>query len=133
LLSSQCRRSATTYRCTAKDAVAIEGDGTLAKNDPGAEIDRKHFDKMAIDIASGDISYPSEAVLEKRVVQRAGVSGDYVLLPSFTFRRNKTGANATTDFIRLHLGTDKSQATFRAFSLSYLVTGTCEIVRGQAR
>jgi hypothetical protein len=121
------------YRCTAKDAVGIEDDGTLAKNDPGAEFHRNHFDKMTIDVVSGHISYPSNAILENRFVQRAGVSGDYVLLPSFSFRRSKTAANATTDFIRLHIGTSEPQATFRAYSLSYLVTGTCEIVRGQAQ
>jgi hypothetical protein len=127
------RNADKTYRCTAKDAVGIEDNGTLAKNDPGAEIHRKHFDKMVIDVVSGDISYPSDGILENRVVQRAGASGDYVLLPSFSFRRSKTAANATTDFIRLHIGTSEPQATFRAYSLSYLVTGTCEIVRGQLK
>jgi hypothetical protein len=127
------RNGEKVYRCTAKDSVGIEDNGTLAKNDPGAEIHGKHFDEMTVDVVSGDISYPGEGVLEKRVVQRAGASGDYVLLPSFTFRRNKTAANATTDFIGRHIGTGKPQATFRAYSLSYLVTGTCEIVRGQTR
>jgi hypothetical protein len=117
-----------TYRCTAKDAVGIQDNGTLDKSDPGAEIRRQHFDRVVIDIPDGDITYPSSGIRENRVVQKAGVSGDYVLLPSFTFRRNKTGANATTDFIRLHAGTGKPQARFMAFSLTYLVTGTCEIV-----
>jgi hypothetical protein len=122
------RDASATYRCTAKDAVGIEENGRLDKSDPGADIRRQHFDGVTITVPHGDITYPSDGVQENRVVQKAGVSGDYVLLPSFTFRRNKTGANATTDFIRLHVGTGQPQAHFVAFSLTYLVTGTCEVV-----
>jgi hypothetical protein len=122
------RDASTTYRCTAKDAVGIQDNGMLDKKDPGAEIRRQHFDRMTITVPHGDVSYPSSGIMENRVVQKAGVSGDYVLLPSFTFRRNKTGANATTDFIRLHAEAGKPPARFMAFSLTYLVTGTCEIV-----
>lgn len=118
-----------TYRCTAMDAVVVEDNGTLDKDDPRAEIGRKHFDRMVIDIASGDISYPGSGILENRVVQRTSVAGDYVLISSLYFRRNKTAANATTDFILLRTATGKPQATFTAFQLSHLVTGTCDIVR----
>ncbi len=41
---------ATIYRCTAKDAVGIQPDGTLDKNDPGAEIKRKEFWRVVIDV-----------------------------------------------------------------------------------
>jgi len=116
----------TTYRCTAKDAVGIETNGTLDKDDPGAKIKIKEFWRVVIDVRSGDISFPETAKLENRTVQKAGASGDYVLLPSYAFRRNKAAANATTDFIRIHVGTGQQQATFRAYSLTYLVTGTCE-------
>ena len=111
------------------DAVVVEDNGTLDKDDPRAEIGRKHFDRMVIDIASGDISYPGSGILENRVVQRTSVAGDYVLISSLYFRRNKTAANATTDFILLRTATGKPQATFTAFQLSHLVTGTCDIVR----
>ena len=121
--------ASTTYRCTAKDAVGIEANGTLDKSDPGAEIKIKEFWRVVVDVRSGDVSFPETAKRENRIVQKAGASGDYVLLPSFSFRRNKTAANATTDFIRLHPGTDQQPATFRAYSLTYLVTGTCEIAR----
>jgi hypothetical protein len=66
---------------------------------------------------------------EERIVQRTSVTDDYVLISSLYFRRNKTAANATTDFILLHTATGKPQATFTAFQLSYLVTGTCEILQ----
>lgn len=117
-----------TYRCTAKDAVGVEPDGTLNKDDPGAKFSREHFDRMVIDVQSGNITYPSGGIRENRVVQRTSVADDYVLIPSLYFRRNKGAANATTDFIFLRTATGKPQATFSAFQLSYLVTGTCDIV-----
>ncbi len=119
---------ATTYRCTAKDAVGIEPDGTLDKNNPGAEIKRKHFWRVVIDVRSGRISFPESGTLEKRVVQKTSVFGDYALFPSVIFRRNKTAANATTDFILIHASDGQKQPIFRAYSLTYLVTGTCELV-----
>ena len=118
-----------TYRCTAKDAVAVEDNGTLDKSDPGAEVRRQLFDRMVISVPSGHITYPSTDIREDRIVQMTGVAEDYVLISSLYFRRNKTAANATTDFIRLRTATGQPQATFTAFQLSYLVTGTCELLQ----
>jgi hypothetical protein len=118
-----------TYRCTAKDAVGIQDNGTLNKSDPGAGIRRQHFDRMIISVPSGHITYPESTTREERVVQRTSVADDYVLVPSVYFRRKKTAANATTDFVLLHTATGKPQATFIAFQLTYLVTGTCEILK----
>jgi len=122
------RDATKTYRCTAKDAVAVEPDGTLNKEDPGAKIGREHFDQMVISVPSGNITYPSSDIREERIVQRTSVADDYVLISSLYFRRNKGAANAITDFIFLRTATGKPQATFSAFQLSYLVTGTCDIV-----
>ena len=122
------REATKTYRCTAKDAVGVQPNGTLDKDDPGAKFSREHFDRMVIDVQSGNITYPSSGIRENRVVQRTSVADDYVLIPSLYFRRNKGAANATTDFIFLRTATGKPQATFSAFQLSYLVTGTCDIV-----
>jgi hypothetical protein len=119
----------TTYRCTVKDAVGVQADGTLNKDDPRAKAAREHFDRMALDVPGGDITYPTEGRRENRVVQRTSVRGDYVLVSDFYFGRNKTAANATTDFIRLHIPADNLQAIFAAFQLSSLVTGTCDIVK----
>lgn len=117
-----------TYRCTAKDAVSLQDDGTLNKEI--GEVRRKYFEGIVIDTLTGDITYPSSGLRENRVVQKTGAdTNDYVLVPSSSLRRKKTAANAATDFIRLDARTDKSQATFIAFSLSYLVTGKREIVR----
>jgi hypothetical protein len=115
-----------TYRCTAKDSVSVQDNGTLTKGI--GEVHRKYFDGIVIDILTGDVTYPSTGIRENRVVQKTGAdANDYVLIPSSALRRKKTAANAVTDFIRLDAS--KPQATFMAFSLSDLVTGTCEIVR----
>ena len=111
-----------TYRCTANDSVSVQNDGTLTKG--FGEIHRKYFEGIVIDILTGDITYPSTGIRENRVVQKTGTdANDFVLIPSSTFRRKKTAANAVTDFIRLDAS--RPQATFMAFSLSDLVTGTC--------
>ncbi len=123
--SANAVNDVTTYRCTAKDAVSVEEDGTLSKT--FGEIRRKYFDGIVIDIKSGDVTIPSGGIRETRVVQKTSVDNDFVLIPSYMLQRKKTGANAATDFIRLHTAGGKPH--FIAFSLSYLVSGTCEIVR----
>jgi hypothetical protein len=123
-----------TYRCTAKDAVSLEDNGTLEKN-PIGDARRKYFDGMVINIVNGEIAYPSGGQREKRDVQVANVVGetdvrDYVLIPDTAFQRKKTIAKASTDFIRLRVQPGREpQATFVAFSLAQLVTGTCDIVQ----
>lgn len=118
-----------TYRCSTKDAVVVQDDGTLNKNDQGARDAREHFDRMVITVPSGHVTYPDSAVRENRVVQRTDVGNDYVLISSAYFQRKKAAANATTDFIRLVPVKGKPQALLIAFQLSYLVTGTCDIVQ----
>ena len=116
------------FRCTVKDAVAVQNNGTLDKSDPGAKISRRHFDQMVISVPKGRVTYPDSGVWEERVVERTSVADDYVLVPSLHFRRYHTAANATTDFIRLRTATGEPHVTFTAFRMSYLVTGTCDIV-----
>jgi hypothetical protein len=122
-----------TYRCTAKDAVSLENNGALEKN-PLADARRKYFDGMVIDLIGGDVTYPSGGQREKRAVQVADVvaeadAKDYVLIPETALRRKKAVAKASNDFIRLRVQTREPQVTFAAFSLSQLVTGTCELAR----
>jgi len=117
-----------TYKCTAKDAIAVQNDGTLNKT-PGAEATRRGYDQMFITVPSGHVTYSTSLTTEVRTVQTEDFRNDIVLVPSFTFQFNKTAANAVTDFIRLHSESGQAQLTFTAFSLSYLVTGTCESVR----
>ena len=122
-----------TYRCTAKDAISLEDNGTLDKN-PLADARRKYFDGMVIDLIGGEVTYPSGGQREKRAVQVADViaeadAKDYVLIPETALRRKKAVAKASTDFIRVRVQTREPQVIFAALSLSQLVTGTCEIAR----
>jgi len=39
-----------TYQCAAKDAVAVEDNGSLNKDAPRADAARKHFDQMIISV-----------------------------------------------------------------------------------
>jgi hypothetical protein len=122
----------TAYRCTAKDAVTIRDDGTFDK-DPIAEARRKYYDKIVINPLTGAITHPNDGSRENwRAIQEAGTN-DYVLIPEkisdVSLRAQKDVATAVTDFIRVRAGTNEPQVTFLAFSLSNLVTGTCEIVR----
>ena len=116
-----------TYKCTAKDAVAVENDGTLNRS-PGAEAARQRYDQMFISIPSGHVTYSTSRTTEARTIQTEGLHNDIVLVPSYSFQRKRTAANAVTDFIRLHAEGGQTQLIFTAFSLSYLVTGTCEVV-----
>ncbi len=122
----------TAYRCTAKDAVTIRDDGTFDK-DPIAEARRKYYDKIVINPLTGAITHPNDGSRENwRAIQQAGTN-DYVLIPEkisdVSLRAQKDVATAVTDFIRVRAGLNEPQVTFIAFSLSSLVTGTCEIVR----
>jgi hypothetical protein len=122
-----------TYRCTAKDAISLEDNGTLDKN-PIGDARRKYFDGMVINVLNGEVAYPSGGQREKRAVQVTDVVGeadarDYVLIPDTAFQRKKAVAKALTDFIRLRVQAREPQVTFAAFSLSQLVTGTCELAR----
>ena len=124
--------NSTAYRCTAKDAVTIRDDGTFDK-DPIAEARRKYYDKIVINPLTGAITHPNDGSRENwRAIQEAGTN-DYVLIPEkisgVSLRAQKDVATAVTDFIRVRAGTNEPQVTFIAFSLSNLVTGTCEIVR----
>jgi hypothetical protein len=118
-----------TYRCTAKDAADVQNDGTISKLIGRAFL--KDYDKMVIDLKTGHVTYPLTGIREERVVQQTGVfNNEYVLVPSFIFHRKKTVANAATDLIRVRIATtNQPQTIFMVFSLSHLVTGTCEIVR----
>jgi hypothetical protein len=118
-----------TYRCITKDAVSILQDGTLNKEVGKAALEV--FDKIVIDVSNGHITYPSVGKREEWIVQKTSANdNDYVLFPSFSGRIDKkTVANAVTHFIRLRTATSDPQPRFMVFTLSYLVTGTCTIVR----
>ena len=111
----------TTYRCTTKDAVDIRQDGSLSHLT--AEQAVKYFDKIAINVADGHITYPSTGVHEDWTVEKANdANADYVLFPPSS---RKTRANAVTHFIRLR--TSDAQPRFIVIALSFLVSGPCAL------
>ena len=117
------------YRCTAKDAISVQANGTISKDDPAAEARRKHFESMTIDVTSGAISYGSAGIRERRVVQELD-EDDHILIPRTSFiQRKKSAAIAATDFIRVRSSPHDSQVIFVAVSLATVVTGICEPAR----
>jgi hypothetical protein len=65
------------------------------------------------------------------IVQDGSNENDHVLVQRSDYPRNvkRMAADAATDFIRIRAWDRKPQSTFMAFSLSTLVTGTCDILR----
>jgi hypothetical protein len=64
-----------TYRCTAKDAVSLQDDGTLGK-DMTAEESRKRLDGIIIDTLTGALTYPGGRREIWHVVQKGNVNKD---------------------------------------------------------
>ena len=118
-----------TYRCTTKDAVSILQDGTLNKEVGKAALE--YFDKIVINVSNGNVTFPSVGKVEEWIVEKiSGGDDDYVLFKNSSRRIDKkTVANAVTRFIRLRAATGDPQPRYMVFTLSYLVTGTCAIVR----
>ena len=81
-------RTDKTYRCTAKDAISLQGNGTIGKNDPAADARRKHFESMTVDVLSGAISYGGAGIRERRVVQELDAD-DHILIPRTSFIQRK--------------------------------------------
>ena len=130
-----------TYRCTAKDAVSLQDDGTLGK-DMTAEESRKRLDGIIIDTLTGALTYPGGRREIWHVVQKGNVNKDYVLLPPylpkaagyvllppFLFNPQEAAKTGATNFIRVRDWSSDPRVKFMVFELSILVTGTCEVVR----
>lgn len=125
-----------TYRCTAKDAVNSTRDGIF--NRQIGELALKAFDKVVFDIPSGHIIFPAlgespitfPAFHEKMdwTVEKTTLGNDYVVFPRPASHLRPSVADGTTTFIRLHVAPNE-QPTFMALALSYVVTGTCELLK----
>lgn len=122
------RDDARIYRCSAKEGVLIREDGTLDKF--VGEIAKKHFDKVVIGIPDGHVTLSSRGIRQECVVEQTSEKSgsDFVLYPKSSRRIGHTVANAVTHFIRLRAAADDPQPRFMAVTLSYIATGTCEIV-----
>lgn len=122
--------SSTTYRCHTKDAVSILQDGTM--NKLVGEVAKKDFDKIVIDVASGHITFPYSGRRKEWIVEQADQLADereYVLYPPAARHSHHTTANAMTHFIRLRVSKLDRQPRYLVFTLSYIVTGTCELLK----
>ncbi len=123
------RDESKPYRCIAKDAVSVLQDGTLNKS--VGDVALKLFDKMVIDVTTGHVSFPNAATREEWTVEKTSLNdNDYVLFPSAARRIGKSvRANSVTRYIRLRVAANDPQPRFVAVTLSYLVTGTCEVAK----
>jgi hypothetical protein len=120
--------ASTTYRCHAKDAVSVLQDGTLNKLIGHAAMNE--YDKIVIDVADGQITLPFRGHRQKWVVQKADVGDDeYVLYPESAQKRRHTIANVMTQYIRLRAAKSDPQPRYIVVTLSYIVTGTCELLK----
>lgn len=117
----------TTYRCHAKDGVSVMQDGTLNKTIGQAAM--KEFDKIVINVADGQITLPFRGHRQKWLVQKSDIEdNDYVLFPNDARQRGHTIANVMTQFIRLRATQKDPQPRYIVVTLSYIVTGTCELL-----
>jgi hypothetical protein len=119
-----------TYRCHTKDAVSILQNGTM--NKVVGEAAKKDFDKIVINVATGDITFPFTAQVKKWIVEQADALPDeheYILYPQAARHFRHTTANAMTQYIRLHVSKRDPQPRYLVVTLSYIVTGTCELLQ----
>jgi hypothetical protein len=114
-----------TFRCNPKGAVSIMLDGTLNKEI--GETSRKTLDNVVLD-SDGDITFPATHKRERWVVQKTSVDGDYVFFPRIDSHRGQAVADGVTKFFLIHSAPNE-QTRFMAFDLSYVVTGTCALLK----
>jgi hypothetical protein len=122
-----------TYRCSTKDAVAVQSNGSFGRDDD-TELWRNHFDGLLVDTLTGAITYSTGLRHQWKVVGdgKNTAGNDYVLVPQFVFSRTGKDmlAAAAGDFIRNRSWTDDRKVKFTAWvSGLTLVSGTCEIAR----
>ena len=120
LLASFPAAAGELYRCSAKDVVRVEDDGTVGryKND----FWRDHWTNFLIDTDSGAIRRQAAEIEKWTVIQKGGDANDFVA------SRVPGLVSASTDLIRVRAWAEKPAVTFIAFSLSMMVAGVCEAV-----
>jgi hypothetical protein len=106
------------YRCSARDIVRVEDDGTLGRPTTSVWLDR--YKGFFVDTDTGLYRGGDGSLEEWVVIQRETASNDFVASP------HPTLVSASTDLLRIRAWAEKPRATFMAFGLSTFVTGTCE-------
>ena len=120
--------NAKVYRCNAKDAVSLQSDGSLKRD----EDLRKDLDGIIIDTLTGAVTYPNGIRLVWDVVEEGGNNNDHVLVIRGSFYPQDikgAAAAAATDFIRVRAWSREPQVKFMKFSISRFITGTCVVVQ----
>ncbi|TXN46304.1 hypothetical protein [Methylobacterium sp. WL7] len=121
LLASHSAVAGELYRCSAKDVVRVEDDGTVGRYPNNFW--RDHWAGFLVDTDSGTIRRQAAEIEKWTVIQKGGTANDFVAsrLPGLV--------SASTDLIRVRAWAEKPAITFIVFSLSMMVTGVCEAVQ----
>lgn len=123
------KNDAKTYRCTTKDAVNLEENGVLARKTGTGALYLKNYNGVIIDTLTGAITYADGSRQIWRVVEQGDDENDHILIPQYPFKdTDELASIAATDFIRVSWK-GKPEVTLMVFSISILVTGSCEVVR----
>lgn len=109
------------YRCSAKSALTLQDDGTLASFP--TDIWLNHWSNFLIDTTTGLLRRSKAAPEQLAVIQRGSGENDFVASP------RATPVSAATDVLRVRAWDRKPQVTFYALNLSMIVAGTCEAVQ----
>jgi hypothetical protein len=123
--------SADLLHCTAKDAMALQQDGTLAK-DTGTKF--WESDIYIIDTATGAVRMGNQPPVQWIVAQKGNDSNDTILVPPRDpDEQSNFGvedlADAATDFIRIRQWKDSNAILFIRYGLDTIVSGTCVPIR----
>ena len=123
-------QQANTYRCSVKDAVTLQDNGSLGK-DWNTELERKYHDGFIIDTLTGAITWPEYGGRSIwRKIQKGSAGNDYVFSPPLPTTNAKRGSvYAASDFILVRAWIDHLPVKFVVWRSGTLLTGTCEIVR----
>jgi hypothetical protein len=120
-----------TYRCKVADVVTLSDDGRLKPDGNPKTMMRQLYDGFVVDTQTGAVTYADGQRRVMSVVQRGGMTNEYVLVPqpSIPLSSDRMSAVAASDFIRIRAGSENPTVRFLAFGLEAFASGLCESVR----
>jgi len=119
------------YRCHALDAVSIQADGKLGRDNIDIS-SAKLWSSFIVDTSTGVIRNPQRSTEPSHwtVVQKGNEANDFVAVPVSVppvgERSLLVAAAAATDFVRIRAWKRTITPLFLLFQLSRMVSGTCE-------
>lgn len=124
----------TLLRCSVNDAVSLQDDGSLSRDDNAARTARG--DDYIVDLTTGAVrlclraeDYCESLTAPWIVVNRGNSANDAVLVPPGPSGEEYELSWAATDFIRIRQWTGHGAILFLRYSLSTLASGTCGPLR----